>query len=179
MKEQLASVDELVGMAVRAAVPRAVTAIERASRLEWLPIEVLLEVLDATLAALGPEEAAVHWRLSTLRSFDLPLIRPFVAGALELFNPSPAKVLLILPRLYGLLYRDTGSVAVENVEPGLMRIQHADVPAVMLASRGWSGSIGASYLATLDFLRARDARVDTTLELAAARVLFTLRWRPL
>jgi hypothetical protein len=87
-------------------------------------------------------------------------------------------VMHLVPRLMSLLYRDTGSVVVENVEPGLQRIVHGEVPAVMLASAAWSASLAASYLATLDFLRARDGRVETTIDSAAARCTFTLRWRP-
>jgi hypothetical protein len=182
VKEQLASIDDLgPGPAgrVRAAVPRAIAAIERSTRMDWLPIGVLLDLLDATLAALGAEEAAVHWRVSTLRSFELPLVRPFVAGALSLFNPSPAQIFPLLPKLMSLLYRDIGSLRVEVVEPGLLRIIHGQLPQSMLASRAWSASMAASYLASLDFLRVVDGRVETTIDTVTAGCTFTLRWKPL
>jgi hypothetical protein len=65
------------------------------------------------------------------------------------------------------------------VEPGLLQIIHGEVPGSMLASTAWSASMAASYLASLDFLRAVDGRVETTLDTTAARCTFTLRWKAL
>jgi hypothetical protein len=178
VKEQLASIDALgpePARRVREAAARAIIAIERSSRMEWLPIEALLDVLDATLTVLGPEAAEAHWHRSTLRSFEIPLVKPFVAGALSLFNPSPERVMPLLPKLLSLLYRDIGTTTVEVIEPGLVQVVHAELPSVMLGSRAWSASMAASYRATLDFLRAVDGRVETTMDAGAARCAFTLR----
>jgi hypothetical protein len=181
VKEQLASIGTLGSASsgrVRAAAPSAVSIIERSTRVDWLPITVLLELLEATLAVMGPAEAAAHWRRSTLRSFEIPLVRPFVAGVLSLFNPSPTTVMPLLPRLFSLLYRNIGNVAVEAIEPGILSIVHSELPSVVLASSAWIASMTASYEATLQFLKVEAPQVGFIVNAKAARCTFNLRWTP-
>jgi hypothetical protein len=181
VKEQLASISTLGAVPskrVRAAAEAAVSIIERSTRVDWLPITVLLELLDATLHVMGPAEAAAHWRRSTIRSMEIPLVRPFVAGAISMFSPSPATVMPLLPKLFSLLYRNIGVVSVEILEPGRLAIVHSELPPVMLSSTAWSASFAASYEATLHFLKAEAPRVGFAVDTAAARCTFTLRWEP-
>jgi hypothetical protein len=181
VKEQLASINSLgpvLSERVRAAAQSAVSIVERSTRVDWLPITVLLDLLDATLAVLGPAEAAAHWRRSTLRSMEIPLVRPFVAGAVSVFSPSPATVMPLWPKLFSLLYRHVGTVVVDPIEPGILAIVHGEVPSVMLASAAWSASMAASYEATLQFLKARAPQVSFVVNAVAARCTFTLRWAP-
>jgi len=181
VKEQLSSISSLGPVPsgrVRAAAKSAVSIIERSTRVDWLPITVLLDLLGATLAVIGPAEAAAHWRRSTLRSMEIPLVRPFVAGVLSVFNPSPATVMPLLPKLWSLLYRNVGSVGVEVIEPGVLAIVHSELPSVMLASSAWSASMAASYEATLQFLKAEAPQVGFAVDAATARCTFTLRWAP-
>src|ERR1700761_3292628 len=113
-KEQLASIDALGAQPsgrVREAAAAAVRVIEQSTRVDWLPMTVLVEVLDATLATLGPHDAAAHWRRSTMRSLEIPLVKPFLNGVLMVFNPSPAVALPLCPKLFSLLYRNVGTVA--------------------------------------------------------------------
>jgi hypothetical protein len=161
---------------VRAGAASAVCIIESSTRVDWLPITVLLDLLDATLAVLGPAEAATHWRRSTLHSMEIPLVKPFVTGALSLFNPSPTTVMPLLPKLLSLLYRNIGGVAVEVLEPGALTIVHSDLPSVMLSSSAWSPSMSAAYEATLLFLRAAAPKVTCTVDATQARCTFHLRW---
>jgi hypothetical protein len=179
VKEQLAAIDDHAeGARVRAAVaPATLARIESATRVDWLPIETLLALLDATLATLGPEAAAAHWRRSTMRAFETPLVKPFTDGVVALFQPSPPRVFPLLPKLFQLIYRGIGRVLVENPAPDRLRVIHERVPAVMLASPAWSPSIAASYVASLDFLHVSAPAVDTEVDAAHQRVVFTLRWR--
>lgn len=180
-KEQLASIDALGPLPsgrVRASAAAAVTLIERATRVDWLPMTALVEVLDATLAVLGPTDGAAHWRRSTLRSLEIPLVKPFLAGVLSVFNPSPATAMPMYPKLFSLLYRNVGAVAVDVIEPGLLTITHSELPSAVLASTAWVSSMAASYEATLQFLRAKVPRVSFTVDTATARCTFTLRWTP-
>src|SRR5262249_13250032 len=149
LKEQLQAINELPSESatkIRAAAGDAVTRIERASRVDWLPIDALVKLLDATFATLGPDDAAKHWHKSTMRAFDLPLIKPFVDGALGLFRLSPAQILLLLPKIDKLMHRNGGAVTVETVSNSESRIRHHDLHEVMLASQAWRASISQSYI---------------------------------
>jgi hypothetical protein len=180
LREQLKSIDELrpeQAQKIRAAAPEAIRAIEGAARVDWLPFTVLVQLLEATLAALGPEEAPRHWRRSTTRAFKLPLVKPFVDGAMGLFHVSPAQILTLLPKMDRLLHRNGGGVAVEAVSDHESRIRHLQVGEPMLSSQAWRMSMCESYAATIEFLRAHEPRVESSVDRARAEVLFTLRWR--
>ena len=179
--EQLATIDALGPLPsgrVRASAAAAVALIERSTRVDWLPMTALVEVLDATLAVLGPADAAAHWRRSTLRALEIPLVKPFLAGVLSVFNPSPATAMPMYPKLFSLLYRNVGAIAVDVIEPGLLTITHTALPSIVLASSAWANSMAASYDATLQFLRAQSPRVSFTVDAATARCSFMLRWTP-
>jgi len=180
-KEQLACIDALGPLPsgrVREGAAAAVALIERATRVDWLPMTALVAVLDATLAVLGPAEAAAHWRRSTLRSLEIPLVKPFLDGVLSVFNPSPATTMPMYPKLFSLLYRNVGAVTVDVIEPGLLIITHSQLPSSVTASSAWASSMAASYDATLQFLRAKAPRVSFTVDAAKGRCPFTLRWTP-
>jgi hypothetical protein len=179
VKEQLAAIDALPdGSKIRTAVPATTIArIDEASRVDWLPIEVLLDLLEAALTTLGIDQAMSHWRRSTLRSFETPLVKPFTAGVLSLFQPTPAQVMPMVPRLYQMLYRGTGNVSVENAEPNLIYVVHAEMPPVMVRSNAFGKSIAASYEASLAFLRVKEPRVAMAVAPTQARVTYSLRWR--
>jgi hypothetical protein len=135
-----------------------------------------LALLDATLATLGTDEATRHWRRSTLRAFDLPLIKPFVDGAMGLFRVSPAQILPLLPKLDRLMHRNTRTV-VEIVSDREARIRHPDLPDEVLASPAWPLSVSTSYAVTLEFLRAIEPHVESSVDAARREAVFTLRWR--
>lgn len=179
MKEALRAVDELpsAGPSIRAvAGSDVITAIEQSSRVDWLPVELMLKLLEATRLTLGLEAASGHWRRGTMRVFETPLVKPFASGAISLFHPSPSTALPLVPKLNKLLYRNTGTVAVVTPDQRTAQIVHDDVPQIMRATKSWAPSLGASYLATLDFLRVSGSKLDIGIE--DARVTFTLRWTP-
>jgi len=180
VKEQLASVDELGGDSaaqIRKLVGDDVIAvIDRASRVDWLPMDTLLHLLDAELATLGMNEACAHWRRSTMRSFEIPLVKPFVSGVVSMLQPSPATVLPMLPKMWPLMYRHTGTVSVEILDDEHAAVVHREVPTQLMASKAWHASLGESYVASLIFLRAREPKVETKLDPPAHKVRFTLSW---
>ncbi|HEX4457245.1 MAG TPA: hypothetical protein VIA18_04705 [Polyangia bacterium] len=178
MKEALRAIDELgePGPAIRAvAGSETIAVIERSSRVDWLPVELMLKVLEATRLTLGLDVAVAHWRRGTMRVFETPLVKPFASGAISLFHPSPSTALPLFPKLNKLLYRNTGTVAVVSVDDSTSQIVHDEVPLVMRACKAWAPSLGASYVATLDFLRASQPKLDVLVE--GMRVTFTLHWK--
>ena len=179
MKEVLRAVDELgePGPSIHAVTGSdIIAAIERSSRVDWLPVDLMLKLLEGTRLTLGLDAACAHWRRGTMRVFETPLVKPFASGAISLFHPSPSTALPLMPKLNRLLYRNIGTVAVVSVDAATSQIVHDDVPQAMRATKAWAPSLGASYLATLDFLRVSDAKLDIGIE--GARVTFTLRWKP-
>jgi hypothetical protein len=178
IKEALRAVDELAaaGPSIRAVTgSAAITAIEHSSRVDWVPVDLMLQLLEGTRLTLGLGPALSHWRRATMRVFETPLVKPFAAGAISLFHPSPSTALPLVPKLQKLLYRNTGSVAVVIVDDRTAQIIHDEVPQAMRATKSWAPSLGASYLATLDFLRVSDPKLELGID--GARVTFTLRWK--
>jgi hypothetical protein len=178
-KEQLKAIDELgseQARKIREQIPRdSLAHIEASSRVDWLPLDVMVALIDTVWNVLGAEGAPRFWRRTTMRLFDTPLIKTVAQGVVSLFNPSPASALQVVPKLNKLLYRDTGEMLVETVSTSEVRIVYEGTPEMLLKSPGWRPSLTASYLATLDFLKAPNPDVSSVVE--KDRVIFTLKWR--
>jgi hypothetical protein len=125
------------------------------TRMEWVPLERNIEIVDATLAALGPERFREMRRRTTARVARSPIVSAVLSGALHLFGASPLALFRLMPRVYGLVSRDAGSVHVEEVGPSRLRLVYQGLPPVMTASPGWPDMITVANEAIFDLVHAR------------------------
>jgi hypothetical protein len=79
-----------------------------ASGVSWLSFEIEAKLADAVYNGLGAVEARALYRRKTARSFDIPLIRPVLDGALRLFGASPASIVKLVGRTWATISRDCG-----------------------------------------------------------------------
>jgi len=92
-------------------------ALESSPRTSWLPIEHDHWVVDGICQVLGVERAIQCWRDSVPDLVDKPLLRTFVSGMLRVIGGSPARRVGLLPRGWGLVYRDFCTLSVEDEGP--------------------------------------------------------------
>lgn len=95
---------ETIGDDVRA-------TIESASRTDWLDVEVMLGLDAALHETLGTEGFVGFWESFANSSTRIPVLRPLADGALRLFA-GPSNLFKLLPRGYGLIARDLGTIDV-------------------------------------------------------------------
>jgi hypothetical protein len=176
----LASIDQLpgdTGAQIRALVrPGSLARIEAASRLDWLPVEMDVELTEALAAVLGPERSAEFWRRTLLDVASTPLLRPIVEGGVRLFGHTPEDLLRWFPKLWDSIYRGCGTLKVEERRAGLARMVVEDLAPVLGGSRAYLDGLCASFEAIFVFIRVRGEVRLEALDAEAGRAEFGFYW---
>jgi hypothetical protein len=115
---------------VLAGFPRAsLEAFESSPRTSWLPIEHDHWVVDGICEVLGVERAIRCWRDSVSDLVDKPLLRTFVGGMLRVIGANPARRVGLLPKGWGLVYRDFCTLRLEDEGPTGVSLVFDDLAA--------------------------------------------------
>jgi hypothetical protein len=101
---RLAKIEEIVGRPF-------VAELTAASGVAWIAFEFEAKLADATYEVLGASETRALYRRKTVRSFDIPLIRPILQSSLRVFGATPASILKMVGRTWALASRNCGSYA--------------------------------------------------------------------
>lgn len=103
-----------VRSAVRSAAAGAIERVEAASRLDWIPLSVQLDIL----AALHDEVGAAGYDAFCATHFgstvETPLMRSVFEGALRVFGLSPASLYRMFPKSWAMMSEGCGVVVVEG-----------------------------------------------------------------
>ena len=99
---RLTKIEKLVGESF-------VAELTAASGVEWIAFEFESKLADAVFEVLGPSETRALYRRKTVRSFDIPLIRPILQSSLRVFGATPASILKMVGRTWALASRNSGS----------------------------------------------------------------------
>jgi hypothetical protein len=135
LKEDLAALSSLgpdLEARVRARVAtRLLRAIEDATRVDWLPIELNVELAEAVFGEAGEARTRAWARAS----FNLSLnafFKPLFETALRLFDPTPHRIFGFVPRAWPAVYRNAGSASVVEHAPEESRIAIEDLPFALM-----------------------------------------------
>jgi hypothetical protein len=135
LKEDLAALSSLgsdLEARVRARFATAsLRAIEDATRVDWLPIELNVELAEAVFGEAGEARTRAWARAS----FNLSLnafFKPLLETALRLFDPTPHRLFGFVPRAWPAVYRNAGSAAVVEHAPEESRIVIEDLPFALM-----------------------------------------------
>lgn len=166
-----ARIRDLVGAA-------AVDELTRASGVEWLAFEIEARLADAIYEALGPDEARALYRRKTVRSFDIPLIKPALEGALRLFGASPASLVKMTGRAWAVASRNCGSYSCED-ESGKRRCVSVvrGFPARLYRrSEAWVESALGGYEGFFAPFRLQGRASVGELDVGGGNARFVLEW---
>jgi hypothetical protein len=86
--------------------PDVLEALATSPRTSWFEIERDHHLVDAICAEFGPARAVACWKASIPDLIDKPLLHGFVSGMLGLFGRDPSRVVSLLPKGWGLVFRD-------------------------------------------------------------------------
>ena len=135
LKEDVAALSTLghdLESRVRARVAtRTLRVIEDATRVDWLPLELNVELAEAVFQEAGDART----RAWASASFGLSLnafFKPLMESALRLFDPTPHRIYGFLPRAWPTVYRNSGSVSVEEEGPSATRIVASQLPFTLM-----------------------------------------------
>jgi hypothetical protein len=120
-QDTLAALDRVqtgLGAAVLARMPPdAAAELRAASRTAFLPLAIDRWFVGSIVEELGYPGAVAAIRATVGVHFESPLLRALVTGAGRLFGAGPRGLFKLLPRGWGLVYRDVGDVAVLDLAP--------------------------------------------------------------
>jgi len=166
-----------LGREVRERLKRdTLRAIDSASPLALVSVDLDVELTECFFAVAGWERAQAALRENVRRSFDQPLLRPLLDGARAIFGGSLMKSLSWAPRVWNLIYRDAGEMAVRERGPGRLCLEVTDIPLAIGASRNYLAGSAATFAGFFD-LAGVEGKVDLEgPDLATRSAAFFLSW---
>lgn len=163
--------------AIRAGIPpAALEAIDSASSISWLEWEHDRWLMDRTVAVLGREDAIACWRGAMALLVERPLLKSFVQPALRLFLGRPGQLVALIPRGWGLAYRDFCTPAFRRTGPATAEVRFDDVAPQAFEAEGYLHCWHAICLAVLDLERMPGARMAFRIDRPGACAVATFAW---
>lgn len=113
---------------VRARVrEETLAAIRAASRVDFLPLALNVEIVQAVHAEGGPDGTR-RWTRASMALATGAYLKPLLNVVVALLAPSPAALYRHVPRAWTLVYRSCGRIEVEDAGPGMTRFSCVDFP---------------------------------------------------
>jgi hypothetical protein len=156
--------------------PETWAAIESAGLLGWLPVSVNLECTRAVSTRLGPERTHQFFRELLLAAIDTPLLRGFVQAVLRVAVPDPGQYLPWLARGFELMFRDAGTWAVIEREPGWALLELKDLPRESVTDKVWINSVASSLAGLMDLTNIQGTVVVHEVDVKSGTVAFASKW---
>jgi hypothetical protein len=173
----IAGLEPAAAEGVRARLaPATRDALERSSRLAWLPIDVDVELTDAIYAELGAARAREMFRRNLSAALDTPILRSLAQGALRLFGASPERLFAWAPKAYAQLYRDAGEMRFERDGPGAARLELSRLPPAVASSRDYLDGMASAFAAGFDLMGIKGEVTVERVDPAGLRAAYRLVW---
>lgn len=165
-----------VGAEIRAGIsPRIVEAVERASKLAWLPLRHDIE-LSANVAQVMGQAQRVEWaRASMLRSLRTPLLEPLWKAAFRVFGMSPGALFRAVPSGWKAVCRNVGAVT-HTPRPGAAHLVISCAPDVLLDADDYLGGMCGTFSALLDIAEIPGTVDLQDIDSRRGRVVYEARW---
>jgi hypothetical protein len=153
--------------------PEVREALDGATRLDFLPAQVDLDVALAIHAEVGPDGARRVAREVLRRSLAGPVLGSLVTSASALFGLTPPDLLRWASRGWSRVCRDCGELQVVGVADEVVHLALTGMPE-LLEHPSYLSSIGGALEAFLDICRVEG---EVEVEPRPGGAHFELRWR--
>ncbi len=111
--------------------PATVRRIMNATRVDWLPAELNVELARAGHLVVGDDGLRSWGRASVRRSMESSLLGPILHGAIRVFGLSPGAILRTAPAAYRAAFRGCGTMVVDGTGDGCRRVLLQDLPPAL------------------------------------------------
>jgi hypothetical protein len=139
---------------------------------EWLPIEIDIEVMEALSQALTPaqiEELVVERQR---REMGSALFKTFVVTTGKLLGFTPATMVRQLPKGWRQVMQDCGEIEISAIEARAATAWIRGLPPACLASAAWIGALRPGLGMLFELVSSR-GEVDVSIHGGDVRVHFT------
>lgn len=170
-------IDRELGRRVRGRLkPDSLDAIESAPPIALISVDLDVELTQCFFDVAGFERARRALRDNLRQSFDKPLLRPLLDGATALFGRSLARTIRWAPKVWGLIYRDAGEMAVSSALDGHVELLLRDIPPVIAASPTYLCGSAETFAGFFDVVGVAGRVELIGPELATRQARFDLTW---
>jgi len=152
---------------------QCVDKLTHALPVEWLPVEMDIEVIDVVARQLTPSmlEGLVAERQR--QEMGSALFRTFVSTAQKLFGLTPKTMIRHLGRGWRQVFSDCGEIEVMSLEPQQAMVMLRALPEVCLASGTWIGVLPAGLRVLYELINTPG---DVAVTRRGADVEIAFRW---
>lgn len=150
--------------------------IDAASRVEWLPAALHVQLSDILAQAFGPARAHDYYRRAFAASLRGPVLGPLLRTGARILGLTPATMLRWADHGWRASFRNCGSISGKVLGPRLGRLEYGDLPAVCIASDPWLDSAQGSAYGALDAMGVSGVvRIDKS-DRERGRMVLELEW---
>jgi hypothetical protein len=175
--EAIDDIDPALGRKVRDRLkPETLDAIESASAIALVSVDLDVELTECFFEVAGPERARRALRENLRQSFDKPLLKPLLDGAFALFGRSLIKIIGWAPKVWGLIYRDAGRMVVAASEDGRVRLELTNIPLVIASSPNYLRGSAETFAGIFDVVGVAGEVQLIGPDLATRSAAFVLTW---
>ncbi len=151
-------------------------AIESASRVAWVPVDLHVRLSEVLLEAFGVARAHEYYRRAFARALRQPPFDSLVATGLRVLGVTPVSFLRWSSHGWELSFRDCGAVSGEVLGERRGRLVYRDLPEVCIASEPWLDSAQGSAYGAFDLLGVTGiVRIDKS-DRARGGMALELEW---
>jgi len=156
--------------------PESLGVIESTSALGWVPVAHERYVAQAVFEVLGDDDAIAYFRwLVTRHLVHTPLFRPVMTQVRRLFGIDAGKLLGVVPKPFGLLFRDFGDVVPSDRGPRWAELELRGAAPIVLETPWYRESWRGAFASVFD-IALTDGEVELSIDRDAARLCYRLSW---
>lgn len=148
--------------------------IETALPVEWLPVQIDIDLMEALGRKLAPQVLDELVKQRQRLEMGSALFKTFIATIGRLLGLTPTQLLRHFPKGWGQVFQDCGKVELEHVEEGRGRIRIRKMPAACLESRVWIESLPVGVGMLYELVKVKTGKVSMTRE--GKDVVLHLSW---
>jgi hypothetical protein len=142
----------------------------------WLPIEVNVELTNATSSELGQEGAHAFYRRMVLTEYKTNTFKSFLATVNRLLGLSPATYVKMAPRGWELVFKKCGRFRSLDGDGHSARLEYSKIPRACMRSQLWIESVRSSFSTAFDISNVDGEIIWDDLDFVALRAVFLFRW---
>lgn len=171
--------DADLGTRVRQALtPETRAAIERASRVALVPVELDLEVTERLYDLGGEERARAILRANLAATLNSPLLRSFMQMALRLRGRDPGRLFEWSSKVWNQIFRDCGDMEYVRLGECEGRIELHDLPEVLTAHPRYIDGIAATLNAVFEIVNVHGQGELQAVDPGTGRAIISVAWEP-
>lgn len=162
--------------AVRSRAYEDIARVEECSRVDWIPLGVQLNILDAVCDELGMRGYEDFCAAHFASTVEQPFVKGLFDTTVRLFGLGPGAVLRVMPKAWATISRDCGRMEVGDIDPAGTTIRMRDLPVAEPHIDLFATGYRATFRGVIDIFRRPGDVELLSYDRSARESSYRLRW---